>query len=111
MQQPNMMTLVKILNMTFSDNDAEALSAIRKANVIVKQRGGYWDCILKGVAQDQSTSQNNRVFWPDGEKLFQRLRDYGKWDDFSQSVYEQYMRNGKKLTQKQINAIIAKVRR
>lgn len=39
--------LVKILNLTQSDSDGEALSAIRKANKALKDAGLTWDTALK----------------------------------------------------------------
>lgn len=39
--------LAKILNMTLSDNDNEALVAVRRANAILKKAGKRWNDILK----------------------------------------------------------------
>lgn len=36
----NIELLIKVLNLTTSENDGEALSAMRKANAILKTHGG-----------------------------------------------------------------------
>lgn len=45
---PNLDTIIKILNMTTSDNDPTALMAIRKANEQIKAWGWDWTAMLKG---------------------------------------------------------------
>lgn len=45
---PNLPTLIKLLKMTTSSNDNEALNAIRMANVALKKFGGDWEALLKG---------------------------------------------------------------
>jgi len=44
---PSLSLLIKLINMSTSDNDGEALVALRKANKIVKEFGG-WEPILRG---------------------------------------------------------------
>lgn len=119
MLQCDITKLVKILNMTFSDNDSEALSAIRHANSIVKKECGYWDKILMSVSNtkneqktysyNENTGNKRNIYWPDGVNLFRKLQEQRRWDSFVTSVYEQYKRNGMRLSQKQIDAIRAKV--
>lgn len=46
----NIELLIKVLNLTTSDNDGEALSAMRKANAILKTHGVLWDSVLKAPA-------------------------------------------------------------
>lgn len=43
----NIELLIKVLNLTTSENDGEALSAMRKANAILKTHGVLWDSVLK----------------------------------------------------------------
>lgn len=43
--------LTKLLNLTTSDNDGEALTAIRMANNIVKKNGLSWECLLDELEQ------------------------------------------------------------
>lgn len=45
---PRLSMLIKLLQMTTSDNDSEALVAIRKANSLVRNHfGGDWDSLLR----------------------------------------------------------------
>lgn len=47
-QDPRFVMLVKLLQLTTSDSDGEALAAMRKANAIVRQHfGGDWESLLK----------------------------------------------------------------
>lgn len=55
MNQQDTDKLVKFLNLTQSDNDHEALAAIRKANEILKKNGITWD--------DFNKPKGNRVYW------------------------------------------------
>lgn len=48
--------LVKILNMTTSNNDNEALVAIRKANEVVKRHGVLWDAVIVASLEDNIPS-------------------------------------------------------
>jgi len=45
---PNLGLLIKLLKMTTSNTDAEALSAIRKANQQLQKFGGDWEALLRG---------------------------------------------------------------
>ncbi|HEY0724706.1 MAG TPA: hypothetical protein VGD41_12090, partial [Pyrinomonadaceae bacterium] len=45
---PNLPLLIKLLKMTTSSNDGEALMAIRKANEQLKKFGGDWEALLRG---------------------------------------------------------------
>ena len=45
---PNLGLLIKLLKMTTSSNDAEALSAIRKANEQLVKFGNDWEPLLRG---------------------------------------------------------------
>lgn len=49
--------LVKIMMMTTSDNDMEALVAIRKANDFLKLSGVNWQDVFKGLPSPQGTRQ------------------------------------------------------
>lgn len=44
----NLDLLIKLLKMTTSSHDGEALVACRKANEILKKFGGDWDALLRG---------------------------------------------------------------
>lgn len=45
---PKHVLLVKLLKMTTSDNDGEALSAMRKANALLTTAGWDWDKLMSG---------------------------------------------------------------
>ena len=45
---PNLGLLIKLLKMTTSNTDAEALSAMRKANQQLAKFGGDWEALLRG---------------------------------------------------------------
>jgi len=38
--------LIKLLNLTSSSNDSEALSSIRKANILIKEDNSNWEEII-----------------------------------------------------------------
>lgn len=45
---PRFSTLIKLMKMTTSSNDAEALVAMRKANALLKESfGGDWEALLR----------------------------------------------------------------
>ena len=46
--------LIKFMMMTTSDSDGEALTAIRKANAILKEQQVNWQEVLMGIKPDQS---------------------------------------------------------
>lgn len=46
--QPSLTLLIKLLKMTTSSSDAEALVAARKANAELKKFGGDWESLLRG---------------------------------------------------------------
>lgn len=45
---PNLGTLIKLLKMTTSSNDNEALLAMRMANKALTKFGGDWEALLRG---------------------------------------------------------------
>lgn len=45
---PSLTLLIKLLKMTTSSHDAEALVACRKANAELQKFGGDWDTLLRG---------------------------------------------------------------
>lgn len=47
MEERTVNRFVSLFNLTTSDNDAEALSAIRMANKILKERNKLWHHIVK----------------------------------------------------------------
>ncbi len=45
---PNLDKIIKLMGMTGSDHDAEAISALRMATRIMKEWGWTWDAVLHG---------------------------------------------------------------
>jgi len=45
---PNLATIIKVLKMTTSSHDGEALSAIRMANDLLRRWGWEWEAIMNG---------------------------------------------------------------
>jgi hypothetical protein len=45
---PNLVLLIKLMKLTASSNDSEALLAVRKANEQLVKFGGDWERLLKG---------------------------------------------------------------
>jgi hypothetical protein len=45
---PKQELLIKLLRMTESDNDAESLSALRKANTLLRNAGWDWERLING---------------------------------------------------------------
>lgn len=54
MSKIDLAQIVKILNLTQSDNDAEALSAIRIANARLKQFDLSWQDLIKAVPTEKT---------------------------------------------------------
>ena len=50
----NLERVVKCLMMTTSDNDSEALSAIRSANAMLKKEGLTWEKVIQSTAPKKS---------------------------------------------------------
>lgn len=97
--------LVKLLNLTTSDNDGEALNAIRAANNLINKNGISWSVILM---QDKPPAP--RGMDSDGPSIQQmidqiRAQVTSDFDDtFLNSIEKQYQRRGK-LTDNQIRGL------
>ena len=61
MESADAIRLVKLLNQTFSDSDAEALTAMRMANSLVKKRGGLWDQVIPVQIAHQSATESGEL--------------------------------------------------
>lgn len=103
--------LVKLLNLSMSDNDSEALSALRMANKIVRPINGLYGALIGISADDVKESireENNTAHHQVMEKMFNALRNADlphKTREFVESVYKQWQRNGR-ISSKQEFAII-----
>lgn len=100
--------LSKLLNLTFSNQDNEALSAMRKANEAIQVKGLTWEAVLKGSqvlqSQPQQVQRKQEVTIPEMfETVFQTLTG-SRATDFIQSLLRQYTDKGS-LSSKQIEAL------
>jgi hypothetical protein len=85
--------IIKLLNLAGSDNDHEALSAIRKANSIVRANGLSWDALLTPSVQ---SVDRPRVDNQDIEQMINSVYQWA-WDGFDftfidslSSMYEKH---------------------
>lgn len=102
--------LRKLMMLTFSDSDAEALSALRKANAVLKAHGYDWDSAFNrlvkveepvvAAAPEQSEAERIREAFDDVEASDPR----GSFADFIASLKEQWEANGR-LSQNQKDAL------
>lgn len=98
--------LVKLLNLTTSENDGEALNAIRAANNLIRKNGLRWDVLL---LQDTPPPPARSMDY-DGPTIQDmidliRSRITEDFDEtFLNSVERQYKRRGR-LTDNQIRAL------
>lgn len=63
--------IIKLLALTQSSNDNEALSAIRKANALLKENNKTWESLFKSNQVD-----------PAWEDLFRQRQDYKPKQDY-----------------------------
>lgn len=103
--------IIKLLNLTTSPNDHEALSASRMANEIIKKNGLTWDTFLfdSKEQEPQKPQPKTTNFTPEEtvEEMISFIREYA-WDDFDfsfvDSVDEQYESTGR-LTYRQAKGL------
>ncbi len=120
MSLPQLETFTKLMMLTTSNNDAEALTAIRKANAMLASMNNNWQDFIAGkvrlvsaatsladddVAAGVATNFDNEE---EIRKLFQRLYDKtspeSSFLDFVDSVHEWWQEKGF-LTKSQYEAI------
>lgn len=103
--------LIKLLNLTQSDNDNEALSALRKANALLKKAGKAWEdfLVVGSIKTNYSQSQQSRPRHTrnraDNETMIVELKkvyhDLTTWEqNFLDSVDHWFSKKGF-LTEKQ----------
>jgi hypothetical protein len=114
--------VVKLLNLSTSDNDHEALLAISKANEFVRKANLTWDEILlkekpkvhapipewkRGQEEARREFESNPQFGKTCEYAFSKLLDLEglKARDFILSLQSQYQRKGY-LSMKQIESLV-----
>lgn len=122
--------LAKVLAMTTSTNDSEALTAIRKANEIVKSENMLWEDVLVQLTsrvvnitmtRGERYPTSGAVYEPDENwtaphltdkvtidmmfrKIFEKLQPGLPFYDFVNDVYKKFQLYGQ-LTPNQYNAI------
>lgn len=93
--------IIKLLNMTTSDNDHEALTAMRMVNAILKKNNVAWEQLFLGKAKDQDMQDL------DAQELINFIRR-NAWDGFDFSFVEsleRQLKNNKTLSLKQKMAL------
>lgn len=105
--------LVKLLNLTSSENDNEALSALRKANSILSRHGKRWDDLIK-IEPDIPDWQKKYARPPSYETEIAEYKDkisyirMSAWDGFNFVFVislEDVLNEGRRLSQKQRAAL------
>ena len=105
----NMDKLIKLLNLSTSNNDNEALSAIRTANAILKKNNILWDKILNSQVEiryiEVPTHENQDMDLETKiEYLMDNLDRLGSAADFIESLANQFYQRCS-LSEKQANSI------
>jgi Protein of unknown function (DUF2786) len=99
--------LVKLLNLSSSDNDHEALAAIRAANLLVRKAGLSWAALLReGVVSEKPKTVEEP---PDSyESMFAYIR-VNAWEDFDDTfvkdIEEKYKTYGRLTARQRIGLV------
>lgn len=88
MKKEIMEKLIKLLNMTTSNNDGEALNAIRFCNRILKEKKWLWNDLFKSIAEEAPTEYESdpeyelacNMTMPFGKYKYERLIDIAEKD-------------------------------
>jgi hypothetical protein len=98
--------IIKLLSLTQSDNDHEALNAIRMANRILRTNEFTWEKFFGAGAPKYSTNKGWGGYQGVAEKIEYILNNYPIWFDpaFVRDLQTQLKIRGK-LTPKQVQAI------
>ena len=91
--------IIKLLNLTTSSNDYEALSAIRKANEILKKDNKIWKDVIHSLPKIKSEPTIDQMF----ASLFGCFPEY-KSTDFLFGLYGFYEKNNF-LTKNQLSKL------
>lgn len=100
--------ITKCLALTTSDQDGEALAAIRTANLLREKLGRTWEEMLQpaSAAAGLDTTNTHALDWP---LAFNFIREWnpplGRWADFLNSIESQFRRT-RRLTPKQRRAVL-----
>lgn len=94
--------LVKVLNLTTSPNDSEALAAARKANDLLKRGSTSWEQLLGngGATTPMFDEDDGSLDDPEAraidaafEEVFKLGDLRGSFEDFIDSIYQQWKEN------------------
>lgn len=98
--------IVKLLSLTQSDNDSEALTAIRMANKILKSNEITWDKFMGQEPPSYQTHNTWGAYHGVSEKIDYILNNSPVWFDpsFIRSLHVQLKLRGR-LSPKQIQAL------
>lgn len=107
--------VIKLLNLTTSNMDHEALSAVRKANIILKRNNINWDAVLDVDLFDHVPKQTRRepqespkeARAKEIDKAFKEVLTYvtGGFRDFILDLQKQWKTRGT-LSPKQYDALM-----
>jgi hypothetical protein len=101
---------IKLMMLTTSDQDGEALTALRKANAMLAAENKNWEEFLAVGAGPSSTNYgvakytDPKVIDPIFEKLFREVPYMSGFRDFVNDVYQFWLSNHF-LTEKQFQAL------
>lgn len=114
---PKFDQLIKLMMLTTSDNDPEALSALRKANALIASSNMNWEELLKAKVKWPTESQEEALraapnvygfhkTSPEIDAMFEKLDRTvrSNFREFVDDVYTYYQANGG-LTARQYQAI------
>ena len=100
--------LTKLLMLTTSSNDAEALAAMRKANALLAQAGLNWEKFigLRKAIAERTTNKTTVDASDEIEQMFDLLMSSvkGEFSSWIESAYDYYQRNGH-LTARQYDVL------
>lgn len=99
--------LIKILNLSTSDNDGESLNAIRLANAMVKKAGLSWEAIIgRGVTSEKPPEPEATELSPEEMFAFIRANAWLGFDfTFIDDVQLKYTRTGRLTARQRIGLI------
>lgn len=112
-------TLKRLMQQTTSDNDAEALTALRMANTILRTEGIDWDRVFARTVQvinefepapaDADPDEERKVTSARIDAAFQSIEQTGRCNDFITSLLDQWTKR-RFLSERQMEALFKNAR-
>jgi hypothetical protein len=99
--------LIKLLMLTTSDNDNEALSAIRMANKLLKSKNITWECAFSEKVTTHEPNSNKSDYFEQALSMCNQIIEHKPpWfdDTFVRSLLNQLINKGR-LSDKQFTAL------